>query len=45
MARLTADDVLAIRASEETARAASERYGITPGGIRDIRNRRSWRHI
>jgi hypothetical protein len=38
-------DVLAIRASTESSTTVAPRYGLMPGTIRDIRQKRSWRHI
>lgn len=42
---LTADDVRAIRASDETSGKLAERYGVTPSAIRKIRRRVTWRHV
>lgn len=44
-ARLTADDVRAIRASTESGRAVAQRYGITFGQVSHIRTGRKWRHV
>lgn len=43
--RLTTGDVLAIRASDETARALAERHSVTSYHIHAIRNRRRWAHV
>lgn len=43
--KITPEIVKAIRASHETGRALSEKYGTTPQTICDIRKRRSWAHI
>lgn len=40
--KLTAADVLAIRASSAGPTALGERYGVSPGTICDVRTRRSW---
>lgn len=44
-AKLTEDQVLAIRASKKTARQAALEYGVAMGTIAHIRARTSWRHI
>jgi hypothetical protein len=44
-AKLTADDVLAIRASGESGVTLARRYGVTETTISDVRNRKTWRHI
>ena len=42
---LTADDVIAIRASGQSHAALARVYGITAEGIASIRKRRTWKHI
>lgn len=44
-AKLTADDVRAIRSSTEPHTVLAERYGVGPTAIFNIRNRRSWAHV
>lgn len=44
-AKVTADDVLAIRASSESGKVLALRYGISPQSVTDIRKFRSWKHI
>lgn len=44
-AKLTEDQVRAIRASTGPSRIAAEKYGVSGRQVRDIRNRRVWRHI
>jgi hypothetical protein len=44
-AKLTAPDIIAIRASALTAAQLAERFGVTDTMIRLIRQRRNWRHI
>ncbi len=44
-AKLTAVDVLAIRASDEWPRFLAARYGVSRHSIWLIQARRSWRHI
>lgn len=44
-AKLKEADVRAIRLSGETDRVLSARYGVAPGNIWSIRNRRSWKHL
>lgn len=43
--KITVADVLAIRASEESSYVLAPRYGLKSGTIRDIRQKRSWKHI
>lgn len=43
--KLTAQDVLDIRASTDTGKSLSEKYGVSQQSITDIRKRRSWKHI
>jgi hypothetical protein len=43
-AKLTERDVLAVRASDETATALADRYGVTVGAISKITTGRTWRH-
>ncbi len=42
-ARLSWDDVRAIRASKEVSRVEAEKYGVSPRHIRGIREGRYWR--
>ena len=44
-AKLTATDVLAIRASSESGKDLAVKYGVSPQSITDIRQRRSWKHL
>lgn len=44
-AKLTADDVRAIRASTRTAAALARRFGVSRTHIGYIKQRRSWEHI
>jgi hypothetical protein len=44
-ARLTEEDVRAIRTSLLPARELARRYGISPGAVQHILKRRSWKHI
>lgn len=44
-AKVTALDVLAIRASSESGRELAVKYGISPQSITDIRKLRSWKHV
>lgn len=43
--RLSDDDVMEIRATNETHRAVAERYGVSPPLISMIRRRKIWRHL
>lgn len=45
LAKLTADDILAIRASDEAHVALAERHGVTFQTIAQVRNGNRWRHI
>ena len=45
IAKLTEDDVRAIRASNEKQRVLAERYGIAQSGISQIRSRKTWEHV
>lgn len=45
MAKLTADDVRAIRASSDKGVVLAARYGVQPGHITSIRTRKTWKHI
>lgn len=38
-------DVRKIRASSDTNKALSQKYGITPSGIWRVRSRKTWKHI
>ena len=44
-AKLTEDDVLAIRAATGTSAEIAVLYGTSPRNIRFIRSRKSWTHI
>ncbi len=44
-ARITEDDVRAIRASAESPNAIAPIYGIKPDTVRRIRSRRIWKHV
>lgn len=44
-AKVTAQDVLAIRASSESGKELAVRFGISPQSITDIRKFRSWKHV
>lgn len=44
-AKLTEDDVRAIRASKDTHRVVAARYGLAKGTVASIRARRSWTHV
>ena len=44
-AKLTADDVLFIRASDARGKDLSLKFNVTPATITDIRKRRSWSHL
>ena len=44
-AKLTAEDVLTIRASSKSARELAVVYSVTPDNIYAILRRKSWRHI
>jgi hypothetical protein len=45
LARLNEADVRAIRASDETYAALGRRYGVSPGTIGAIRQRKCWKHL
>jgi len=45
MAKLTEDDIRAIRASTDTLKAIGEQFGIHPNHACDIRLRKDWRHV
>jgi len=45
MARLTAEQVLAIRADPRSGSAISRDYGIAQGTVSNIKLRQRWRHI
>lgn len=45
MARLTAEDVRAIRASSERGVVLARRYGVGSGTISAVRTGRIWRHV
>ena len=44
-AKLTDQDVYAIRASSDTIRALARQYGVAPNTIDAVKSRRSWSHI
>lgn len=44
-AKVAPADVLAIRASRLSSYAIAGRYGITHGTVRNIRQRKTWKHI
>lgn len=44
-AKLTADDVRAIRLSLDSAQLSGRRYGVDPNTIRAIRKRITWKHV
>lgn len=44
-AKLTADDVRAIRASTEVARVLAKRYGISRGRVATLKTGRGWKHV
>lgn len=44
-AKLTADDVREIRSSPLSGKELAAKFGVTPAGISNIRNRRVWKHI
>lgn len=43
--KLTDDDVMAIRQSEESSYAIAAKYGVGPPYIRAIRSYRRWKHL
>lgn len=43
--KLTEQDVLAIRASNEPQQVIAERFGVTRGNVSAIRRRTTWKHI
>jgi hypothetical protein len=45
MAKLTAQQILAIRAINESVTRTAERYGVTASHVRKILARETWRHI
>ena len=45
MAKLTDDQVRAIRASTETQAAIGLRFGITQANVSHIRSRKTWAHV
>lgn len=44
-AKITAEDVLFIRASSDSGKALAVKFGISPQSITDIRKLRSWKHV
>lgn len=44
-AKLTEDDVANIRNDGRVASAIAKQYGVTPQAIRNIRRRRTWKHV
>jgi hypothetical protein len=45
VAKLTLDNVLAIRNSSDTGTALAAQFGVTPQCINLIRTRKNWRHV
>ena len=45
MAKLTSEDVLAIRASSDTCENTALRFGTTSGNVSAIRLRKTWKHV
>lgn len=43
--KLTADQVIAVRASTDTRSDIAKQFGITKGTVTDIKKRHSWKHI
>jgi hypothetical protein len=43
--KITEDDVMAIRSSDDLGVTLAKRYGITPTVISKIRRRLLWRHV
>lgn len=43
--KLSPEKVRAIRASSESALAASERYGVSQWVVYDVRSRKTWKHV
>jgi hypothetical protein len=44
-AKLSADDVLAIRASEASATELAEQFGVARSTVTNIVNRKTWQHV
>ncbi len=44
-AKLTNNQVLAIRASKEGTKALAERYGVSKAAIQKIRRGDTWKHL
>lgn len=44
-AKMTAEQVIAIRADARSATLVAAAYGMSRSGIKDIRSRKTWRHI
>lgn len=44
-AKMTAEQVIAIRADPRSAGLVAEAYGMSLSGIKDIRSRKTWKHI
>lgn len=44
-AKITEFDVVAIRNSRETLAVLSERYGLSPQTVSEIKNRKIWQHV
>ena len=44
-AKMTAEQVIAIRADPRSAGLVAEAYGMSRSGIKDIRTRKTWKHI
>ena len=45
MAKLTEDDVIAIRKDNDSYRKIAEKHGVSTSLIGHIKNRRQWRHV
>lgn len=43
--KLTAEIVIALRASDLSVRKASRAFGVSPSTVHDVRSRKNWRHI
>lgn len=44
-AKMTAEQVIAIRADPRSSKEVAAQYGMSRSGIKDIRSRKTWRHI
>lgn len=45
MSKLTADDVVAIRSDARSGRAIAKAYGISRVTVRDVKKRKTWKHV